>query len=169
MLEIGQADRSTNSLKQMEKPMPAITRRDLMRKSSFAASAALVAAGSAGVSAQESSGGNVFHVFAFQWKPTATDELKSKAGKDIRAFQGTIPGLLETHVGPNISPRGKGYTFGGIMRFKNQAALDAYVQRPLHKALLVWLVPLIDAIELDLPPERRRPKSRSDPTARKLR
>jgi antibiotic biosynthesis monooxygenase (ABM) superfamily enzyme len=61
-----------------------------------------------------------------------------------------IPGLLETHVGPNLSPRGKGYTFGGVMRFKDQATLDAYVQHPAHQALLVWLRPLIDAIELDL-------------------
>jgi hypothetical protein len=36
------------------------------------------------------------------------------------------------------------------MRFKDQAALVAYVQHPSHQALLVWLVPLIDAIELDL-------------------
>ena len=130
--------------------MPGITRRDLMRKSSLAASATLVSAVLAGASAQESPGGNVFHVFAFQWKPSATDELKAKAEKDIRAFQGAIPGLLETHVGPNISPRGKGYTFGGIMRFKDQPALEAYVQHPMHQALLKWLVPLIDAIELDL-------------------
>jgi antibiotic biosynthesis monooxygenase (ABM) superfamily enzyme len=89
-------------------------------------------------------------VFAFQWKPDATEDLKARARKDIAAFQGQIPGLLETHVGPNISPRGKGYTFGGVMRFTDKAALDAYVQHPAHQALLVWLVPLIDAIELDL-------------------
>jgi antibiotic biosynthesis monooxygenase (ABM) superfamily enzyme len=89
-------------------------------------------------------------VFAFQWKPDATEDLKARARKDIAAFQGQIPGLLETHVGPNISPRGKGYTFGGVMRFTDKAALDTYVQHPAHQALLVWLVPLIDAIELDL-------------------
>ena len=33
---------------------------------------------------------------------------------------------------------------------KDKAALDAYVQHPAHQALLAWLVPLIDAIELDL-------------------
>jgi hypothetical protein len=36
------------------------------------------------------------------------------------------------------------------MRFKDKAALDSYVQHPSHQALLVWLVPLIDALELDL-------------------
>ena len=36
------------------------------------------------------------------------------------------------------------------MQFKDQAALDAYVQHPTHQALLKWLVPPIHAIELDL-------------------
>ena len=36
------------------------------------------------------------------------------------------------------------------MRFTDKAALDAYVLHPMHQALLAWLVPLIDAIELDL-------------------
>jgi len=131
--------------------MSGITRRNLMRNSALAASAALLPAV---LAAQPPAGGStqgVFHVFAFQWKPGTTDAQKEKATHDIRAFQGTIPGLLETHVGPNISPRGKGYTFGGIMRFTDQAALDAYVHHPSHQALLAWLVPLIDAIELDLP------------------
>ena len=94
--------------------------------------------------------GGVFHVFAFQWKPEATDAQKERARKDIMAFQGVVPGLLQTHVGPNISPRAKGYTFGGIMQFKDEASLNAYFQHPAHLALLKWLVPLIDAVELDL-------------------
>jgi antibiotic biosynthesis monooxygenase (ABM) superfamily enzyme len=120
-----------------------------MRKTAMAASAATFSAASL-TAAGEESAGNVFHVFAFQWKPDASDAQKERAAKDIAAFQGKIPGLLETHVGPNISPRGKGYTFGGVMRFKDKDALDAYVVNPMHQTLLAWLVPLIDAIELDL-------------------
>jgi Stress responsive A/B Barrel Domain len=128
-----------------------ITRRTLIRSCSMAASVAgLASLEMRGTAAEESDNGNVFHVFAFQWKPGTSDAQKDRAAKEIAAFQGTIPGLLQTHVGPNISPRGKGYTFGGIMLFKDQAALDAYVQHPAHQALLKWLVPLIDAIELDL-------------------
>jgi Stress responsive A/B Barrel Domain len=128
-----------------------ITRRTLIRSGSIAASvAALNSLGSSNGTAKETDAGNVFHVFAFQWKPATTEAEKDRAAKEIAAFQGTIPGLLQTHVGPNISPRGKGYTFGGIMLFKDQASLDAYVQHPAHQALLKWLVPLIDAIELDL-------------------
>lgn len=131
--------------------MAKITRRTLMHKVGVAASAAsLLVVGLNRGAAAEGQPANVFHVFAFQWKPEASEAQKAKAAMDIAAFQGQIPGLIETHVGPNISPRGKGYTFGGIMRFKDQAALDAYVQHPMHQALLKWLVPLIDAIELDL-------------------
>jgi len=134
-----------------ETSMHTMTRRTLMRNGGLAASAAtLIPVALAEQAAGDSQPGNVFHVFAFQWKPEATDELKAKAGQAIHAFQGQIPGLIETHAGTNISPRGKGYTFGGIMRFHDKAALDAYVQHPMHQALLKWLVPLIDAIELDL-------------------
>lgn len=129
-----------------------LTRRTLMRSGGLAASAAtlIVPAGLSQASPGGDHAGGVFHVFAFQWKPDASESQKDRAAKDIAAFQGQIPGLLETHVGPNISPRGKSYTFGGIMRFKDQASLDAYVQHPAHQALLAWLVPLIDAIELDI-------------------
>jgi len=132
--------------------MPNLTRRTLMRNGGLAVSAAtLIPAGLSEPAASEDHAAAVFHVFAFQWKPGATEAQKERARKDIAAFQGQISGLLETHVGANISPRGKGYTFGGIMRFKDQAALEAYIQHPSHQALLAWLVPLIDAIELDLP------------------
>ena len=131
--------------------MPKITRRTLIRDDGIAASVAtLTPAGQSEVAAREDASGSVFHVFAFRWKPDTSEAQKEKAAKEIAAFQGQIPGLLQTHVGPNISPRGKGYTFGGIMQFKDQASLDAYVQHPAHQDLLVWLVPLIAAIELDL-------------------
>jgi len=131
--------------------MEKITRRALIRIGSSAVSAvALTSCDSPETAAKENESGNVFHVFAFRWKPNTSEAEKDRAAKEIAAFQGQIPGLLQTHVGPNISPRGKGYTFGGIMQFKDKASLDAYFQHPTHQALLAWLVPLIDAVELDL-------------------
>jgi Stress responsive A/B Barrel Domain len=89
------------------------------------------------------------HIFGFRWKPEATDAHKARAEKEILAFRGTIPGLLEAHVGPNISPRNQGFTFAGLMKFTDKAAADAYTVHPTHQALLEWLVPLIDPVELD--------------------
>jgi len=93
-----------------------------------------------------------FHIFAFRWKPEATEALKAQAVKAILAFEGKIPGLIDVHVGHNDSPRGRGYTFVGAMRFTDKAAVDAYTIHPQHMALLDWLVPLIDPVELDFAP-----------------
>lgn len=126
------------------------TRRTVLQAGAAAFGGSMLSLQSLEPARAQSESGGVFHVFAFQWKPGATEEQKERAKKDVAAFQGLIPGLLQTHVGPNISPRGKGYTFGGIMQFKDEAALNAYFQHPAHLALLKWLVPLIDAVELDL-------------------
>lgn len=92
----------------------------------------------------------IVHMFFLRWKPEATDEDKSRALTEIEAFQGVVPGLLETVAGTNTSARGQGYTFGAMMRFVDQESLDAYQVSAVHRALLAWLVPLVDAIDMDL-------------------
>ncbi len=89
------------------------------------------------------------HIFGFRWKAAATEAHKARATKEILAFRGAIPGLIEAHVGPNLSPRGQGYTFAGMMKFTDKAACDAYAIHAAHLALLEWLVPLIEPVELD--------------------
>ena len=126
------------------------TRRTVLRRGGAAVASSLLALKLPQIVSAQTTSVGVFHVFAFQWKPGTSEAQKGKAKKDIAAFQGVIPGLLQTNIGPNISPRGRGYTFGGIMQFKDEASLDAYFQHPAHQALLAWLVPLIDAVELDL-------------------
>jgi hypothetical protein len=89
------------------------------------------------------------HMFAFRWKPGVTDEQKQSVINEIRKLQGQIPGLMETWVGTNISPRGQGYELGGVMKFADKASLDAYGPHPVHQKLLSWLVPLIEPVEVD--------------------
>jgi hypothetical protein len=89
------------------------------------------------------------HIFGFRWKLEATEADKARAEKEILAFRGVIPGLIEAYVGPNLSPRGQGFAFAGMMKFTDKAACDAYAIHPAHQALLAWLVPLIDPVELD--------------------
>jgi hypothetical protein len=48
------------------------------------------------------------HMFAFRWKPEASQVQKDRALADIQAFQGQIAGLIETALGVNQSPRGGG-------------------------------------------------------------
>jgi hypothetical protein len=89
------------------------------------------------------------HTFAFRWKPGVTAEQKQKSIAGIRALQGQIPGLLETYVGTNISPRSQGYELGGVMKFESRAAMESYGGHPVHQELLAWLVPLVEPIEVD--------------------
>jgi hypothetical protein len=89
------------------------------------------------------------HMFAFRWKPGVTEEQKKRVVTEIRALQGQIPGLRETIVGMNLSPRGQGYELGGVMKFDDRAALEQYGPHPAHQKLLGWLMPLIEPIEVD--------------------
>ncbi len=89
------------------------------------------------------------HIFAFRWKPTATDAHKQQAAEEIRALKQKIPQVLEVHVGINTSVRGQDYTFGGVMKFQSSADYGTYADHPAHLALLAWLQPLIDPLELD--------------------
>ena len=93
------------------------------------------------------------HLFAFRWKPSVTEEQKQRAAASIRALQGQIPGLLETAVGTNISPRAQGYALGGMMKFEDRASLDAYGPHPVHQQLVSWLMPLIEPLEVDFDAE----------------
>src|ERR1700730_3527112 len=89
------------------------------------------------------------HLFAFRWKPDVTDDQKDHVINEILELQGQIPGLLETWVGKNLSPRGQGYELGGAMKFADKASLDAYGPHPVHQKLVSWLMPMIEPIEVD--------------------
>ena len=89
------------------------------------------------------------HMFAFRWKPGVTEKQKLRVATEILGLQGKIPGLVETAVGLNISPRGQGYELGGVMKFTDKAFLDSYGPHPVHQELVSWLMPLIEPVEVD--------------------
>ena len=92
----------------------------------------------------------ILHAFLFQWKPDTTEADKLRAAESIRALQGKIPGLLETNYDANCSPRSQGFTHGGVMKFRDAAALQEYFIHPVHRELVDWLMPLLAlAAELD--------------------
>jgi hypothetical protein len=95
------------------------------------------------------------HMFAFRWKPGVSESQKVRVRVEIRNLQGQIPGLLETWVGTNISPRSQGYELGGVMKFADEASLLAYPGHPVHVKLVNWLMPLIEPIEVDFSLEER--------------
>jgi hypothetical protein len=92
------------------------------------------------------------HTFALRWVEGTTEEQKQRAKQEILALQGKIAGLLATHVGENLSPRGKGTNFGGVMMFADRESFTSYFSHPLHDELISWLMPLVDPTELDMEP-----------------
>ena len=93
----------------------------------------------------------LIHMFAFRVKPGVTEAQKERMLREIGELKRHIPQVLESHVGKNVSPRGQGYIIGGVMKFADQAALEAYNAHPVHQDLLKWLLPLIEPIEVDFP------------------
>jgi stress responsive alpha/beta barrel protein len=92
------------------------------------------------------------HMFAFRFKAGVTEEQKVRIEREISRLHEEIPGVLETWVGRNDSPRGQGYEWGGVMKFTDAAACEAYGAHPVHQKLLGWLMPLIEPIEVDFTP-----------------
>jgi antibiotic biosynthesis monooxygenase (ABM) superfamily enzyme len=93
----------------------------------------------------------LIHMFAFRLKPGVTEAQQQRMLREIATLQSQIPLVLESHVGKNVSPRGQDFVIGGVMKFADAASLEAYNVHPVHQALLKWLAPLIDAIEMDFP------------------
>lgn len=89
------------------------------------------------------------HIFAFKWKAEATAAQIAAAKTAVVAFKGSCPGLVDVFLGENVSANSPAYTTSAAMMFTDRAAYDAYVVHPDHRALLGWLVPLIDPLELD--------------------
>jgi hypothetical protein len=89
------------------------------------------------------------HMFAFRFKDGVTEEQIGQVVAEIQKLKSEIPQVLESWVGRNDSPRGKGYELGGVMKFADKAACENYSAHPVHQKLLVWLMPLIEPIEVD--------------------
>ena len=89
------------------------------------------------------------HMFAFRFKAGVTEQQKEHVLAEVQKLKSEIPLILESWVGKNDSPRGKGYELGGAMKFADKAACEAYSDHPVHQKLLTWLRPLIDPIEVD--------------------
>ena len=93
----------------------------------------------------------IIHMFAFRLKPGVTEEQQQRMLREIGDLKKQIPLVLESYIGKNISPRGQGFLMGGVMKFADQTSLEAYNAHPVHQELLKWLLPLVDAIEVDFP------------------
>lgn len=89
------------------------------------------------------------HIFAFAWKEQATPQDRERAMREIAALPEQIPQVLSLWLGDNVSANAPAYSTSGVMTFADADSYQAYTRHPAHLALLDWLVPLIEALEID--------------------
>jgi len=101
----------------------------------------------------------IIHVVLLQPKAQTTEEEITTALEHVKALQRVIPGILAIAAGKNQSSYHHGYTYGIIMRFVDEAHLQAHHPHPAHQAVVEELDDLCEqTIDFDLPEADRFPK-----------
>lgn len=93
------------------------------------------------------------HVVLFKLKADAPAAKKDDLMTSLVSLKETIPGILHASAGENFSARAQGYTHGFVARFKDRAALEAYIVHPAHVAVVEQKVKPISegVLALDYP------------------
>lgn len=92
------------------------------------------------------------HIVLLKPKAGTTDAEMAALFDSIKSLQAIIPGLLAVSVGKNRSAYHRGYTYGIIMHFSDEAHLQAHHPHPAHLAVVEKLDQLCaESIDFDLP------------------
>ncbi len=75
----------------------------------------------------------VEHILLLRWSEKADPEAIDRAIMELRGLKEKIPEIMDLSLGTNFSERAKGFTYGMVFRFKDRAALNAYIQHPEHQ------------------------------------
>ena len=91
------------------------------------------------------------HIVLLRWTEKATQEAIDRAMAELRSLNEKIPGIVDLSSGANFSERSKGFTHGLVVRFKDRAALEAYLPHPEHQRVVQTFINPIrgDAIIVD--------------------
>jgi len=94
----------------------------------------------------------ITHVVLIQPKSSTSNEKLLALFQDVQALQEIIPGIISISVGENLSHYHRGFTYGVIMRFVDEAHLQAHHTHPAHVAVVTELDNLCQqSIDFDLP------------------
>lgn len=99
----------------------------------------------------------VEHVVLFKLNPEATAEQQQAAIAALQGLKAQIDGIVDLTCGPNFSERSQGFEIGLVVRFRDRAALEAYLPHPAHRgAVEQYILPIRqDVIVVDYEIERR--------------
>ena len=76
------------------------------------------------------------HCVFIRFQEDVTAARRQALMAEIVALKGRLPGLVEVHIGGNVSPEtgmDKGYSDGFIVDFVDAAARDLYLADPGHR------------------------------------
>ena len=94
----------------------------------------------------------ITHVVLLQPKDSTSIEELTAFLEHVQMLQKIIPGILSLSAGENRSEFNEGYTHGIIMRFVDEAHLDAQHSHPAHVAVVKELNSICrQSIDFDLP------------------
>ncbi len=78
----------------------------------------------------------VEHIVLFKVGSEVAGDRATRMLGEIVSLKNKITGVVSATAGVNFSQRSQGYTHGLVMRFRDRAALDAYLSHPLHQAVV---------------------------------
>ncbi|KFL31609.1 stress responsive protein [Devosia riboflavina] len=82
------------------------------------------------------------HCVLVRFRPEVTQQDRTAIYAELESLREVVPGFLAMSAGPNVSPEGvhQGFVDGFTMDFIDEAARDAYLIHPDHKAAGAKLV-----------------------------
>ncbi len=86
------------------------------------------------------------HIVLVRFRPEITTDEQRAIYAELESLRELVPGFLGMSYGPNVSPEGlhQGFTEGFSIDFVDEAARDAYLVHPAHKAAGGRLVAALD-------------------------
>jgi hypothetical protein len=73
------------------------------------------------------------HVVLFKLKSETTTAERQAAIRALKGLREQIEGIVDLTCGENFSERSQGFEIGLVVRFRDRAALDAYIPHPVHR------------------------------------
>jgi hypothetical protein len=86
------------------------------------------------------------HVVLFGLKPGAGGAQADELVARFRALRDLVPGVDGFEWGVDVSPEGlgQGHSRCFTLTFASEAARDAYLVHPHHKAFVEWIGPVVE-------------------------
>jgi heme-degrading monooxygenase HmoA len=92
------------------------------------------------------------HVVLFRFPSRLTEEEERDMAGQVRAWAGTVPGLVGLRFGADVSGRSGGWEYLLLTEFEDDETHRAYYDHRLHKSFSAWVFERnCEVVRLDYP------------------